>query len=250
MSSAEPFLLVDQVRYAYPGASRPALDGAGFEVAAGTIHGVLGPNGAGKTTLVSMLCGLILPDSGAIRIRGRDLAASGRHTRRMIGLVPQEIAVYEDLSPRENLELFGRLCGMAGARLRSRVDECLERAGLAMRSADRVHTFSGGMKRRVNLACGLVHRPELLILDEPTVGIDAQSREMILDWLADLPASGTTLIYTTHYMEEAQRLCDRITVLDRGRVICDGAPDELLAAGGHFSLGELFFSLTGRGLKD
>ena len=246
---SDPLLLVDTVRYTYPGACRPALDGAGFAAAAGTVHGVLGPNGAGKSTLVAMLCGLIRPDSGSVRLMGRDVA-SGRAVRRLIGVVPQEIAVYEELSPRENLFLFGRLYGMSGRGLRKRVEECLDRAGIAARGDDPVHTLSGGMKRRVNLACGLVHRPALLLLDEPTVGIDAQSREMILTWLAGLPAEGATLIYTTHYMEEAERLCHRISVLDRGRVICDGAPEELLAAGGHASLGDLFFSLTGRGLKE
>ncbi len=246
----EDFLAVDKVRFTYPGAARPALDGADLKVAKDTVHGVLGPNGAGKTTLVSMLCSLIAPESGTIHLAGRDLVRAGAEVRRMIGIVPQEIAVYQEFSPRENLEFFGRLYGLSGACLRERVDECLERAGLSGRSGQRVHTFSGGMKRRVNLACGLVHRPDLLILDEPTVGIDAQSREMILEWLAELPAAGTTLIYTTHYMEEAQRLCDRITVLDQGRVICEGVPDELLAARGYASLGDLFFSLTGRGLKD
>jgi len=246
----EPFLVLSGVRYTWPGAAGPALDGIDLSVGQGTVYGILGPNGAGKSTLVRVLSGLLTPDEGEVGLGGRSPSVGGAQVRRMIGIVPQEIAVYEEFTPRENLEFFARLYGLSGSRLKSRVAACLDRAGLAARDRDRVHTLSGGMKRRVNLACGLVHQPALLLLDEPTVGIDAHSREMILSWLAELPGEGTTLIYTTHYMEEAERLCRRIAVIDQGRVICEGIPAELLAARNCQNLGELFLNLTGRGLKE
>ncbi len=247
---SESFLVVDKVRFSYPGVASPALDGIDLKVEKGMVYGVLGPNGAGKTTLVSMLSTLISPNGGDIRLAGRSLARGGAEVRKMIGIVPQELAVYQEFPPRENLDFFGRLYGLRGSNLRDRVEVCLKRAGLCAKSGERVHTLSGGMKRRVNLACGLVHAPALLLLDEPTVGIDTQSREMILSWLAELPDSGTTLIYTTHYMEEAGRLCHRIAVINQGRVISEGVPAELLAAHGEKTLGELFLALTGRSLKE
>jgi ABC-2 type transport system ATP-binding protein len=198
-----------------------AVDGASFRVEKGQCVGLLGPNGAGKTTTVSMICGLIAPDSGDVMIDGRRLSGDTDATKRLLGLVTQEIAVYDELSARQNLELFGSLYGLSGMDLNAAVGEALELVGLAERGRDRVKTYSGGMKRRLNLAAALLHDPEWIILDEPTVGVDPQSRNAIFDNLESLRDRGKTLIYTTHYMEEAERLCDRIVIMDRGRVIAD-----------------------------
>ena len=185
----------------------------------GEIVGLLGPNGAGKTTTVSMICGLVKPDQGSVMISGVDSAKNSDFTKRRIGLVPQDIALYETLSALHNLELFGALYGLAGADLRERVHIALDLVGLADRANDKPATFSGGMKRRLNIAAALVHDPDVLILDEPTVGIDPQSRNAIFDNLEALKARGKAIIYTTHYMEEAERLCDRIVIMDHGKVI-------------------------------
>ena len=185
----------------------------------GEIVGLLGPNGAGKTTTVSMICGLVHPDQGTIMINGIDAQHDTDAAKRRIGLVPQDIALYETLSAMHNLELFGALYGMAGEALKKRTQAALELVGLADRADDKPATFSGGMKRRLNIAAALVHDPDVLILDEPTVGIDPQSRNAIFDNLEALKARGKAIIYTTHYMEEAERLCDRIVIMDHGKVI-------------------------------
>ena len=185
----------------------------------GEIVGLLGPNGAGKTTTVSMICGLVKPDQGSITIAGIDAQQHSNAAKHCIGLVPQDIALYETLSAIHNLELFGALYGMTGTALKDRAQAALELVGLADRAKDAPATFSGGMKRRLNIAAALVHDPDVLILDEPTVGIDPQSRNAIFDNLEALKARGKAIIYTTHYMEEAERLCDRIVIMDHGKVI-------------------------------
>jgi ABC-2 type transport system ATP-binding protein len=205
-----------------------AVDGVGFEVAAGEAYGLLGPNGAGKTTTISMICGLLAPDRGEVVLDGRRLADDPRTLKAAIGYVPQEIALYPDLTASENLDFFGRLYGLGGLALRRRVAEVLAFVELADRARDRVDTFSGGMKRRLNIAAGLLHRPRLLILDEPTVGVDPQSRNAILERVAELRSDGLALIYTSHYMEEVERLCDRIGIVDHGRMIAEGTRDELV----------------------
>jgi ABC-2 type transport system ATP-binding protein len=187
----------------------------------GEIVGLLGPNGAGKTTTVSMLCGLLPPSRGQVLIDGADMARDAAQLKRRIGLVPQELSLYEDLSARANLELFGALYGLSGARLAGRVSQALDLVGLADRARDKPASFSGGMKRRLNIACGLVHDPDLLLFDEPTVGVDPQSRNAIFDNLETLKAAGKAIVYTTHYMEEAERLADRIVIIDHGRVVAD-----------------------------
>jgi ABC-2 type transport system ATP-binding protein len=198
-----------------------AVAGVSLEARAGEIVGLLGPNGAGKSTTVSMLCGLGRPDRGMVTIGGAPVAGDGNPVKQRIGLVPQDISLYEDLAARGNLELFGALYGVTGALLEQRIAAALELVGLTDRAKDKPETFSGGMKRRLNLACALVHDPDVLLLDEPTVGVDPQSRNAIFDNLEALKKRGKTLIYTTHYMEEAERLCDRIVIIDHGKMIAN-----------------------------
>ena len=193
-----------------------------LQLKAGEIVGLLGPNGAGKSTTVAMLCGLVTPDSGQVRIGAGSTAVMGAGNpalKRRIGLVPQDLALHEDLSAEANLRLFGALYGLGGAHLRQRVGAALDLVGLAGRARDKPATFSGGMKRRLNIACALVHDPDILLFDEPTVGVDPQSRNAIFDQLDTLRGRGKALLYTTHYMEEAERLCDRLVVMDQGRVV-------------------------------
>jgi ABC-2 type transport system ATP-binding protein len=205
-----------------------AVDGLSLEVARGEVLGLLGPNGAGKSTTVNLAVGLLAPDGGMVSIDGL-----GRPTepsvRRRVGVAPQALALYELLSGEENLRFFGEVYGLSGPALAGRVEWCLAFVGLADRARDRVGTYSGGMKRRLNLAAALVHQPELLLLDEPTVGVDPQSRNQIFDNIAALRRSGTTIVYTTHYMEEAERLCHRIAIVDHGRLLALGTLAELLA---------------------
>lgn len=235
----------------YPGAEQPALAGLELEIRAGETFGLLGPNGAGKTTAISIFATLLRPTAGSVRLFGLDPGRRCQEVRRLIGLVPQEIALYPRLTLAENLAYFGRLHGLAGTGLKTRVNDCLAMVGLESQGKRLVEACSGGMKRRANLAAGLLHRPRLLFLDEPTVGIDAQSRHVIFENLARLKAEGMTLLYTTHYMEEARQLCDRIAIVDAGRVVALGAPADLLAAQPDCrDLEELFLRLTGRHLRD
>jgi ABC-2 type transport system ATP-binding protein len=196
-----------------------AVDGVSFEIGAGEIVGVLGPNGAGKTTTVSMIAGLIRPDDGAVLIEGSPFRGDTDPAKKKLGLVPQELALYDELSARENLRFFGGIQGISGAALDQAISSTLALVGLQDRAQHRVATFSGGMKRRLNLAAGLLHDPQILLLDEPTVGVDPQSRNAIFDNLESLKRRGKALLYTTHYMEEAERLCDRIVIIDQGRVV-------------------------------
>jgi ABC-2 type transport system ATP-binding protein len=209
-----------------------AVDDVSFEVRDGEILGLLGPNGAGKTTTLCMISGVLKPDSGRVLVDGRDIWLEPTVVKRDLGVVPQEVAVYEDLTARDNLSFWGSLYGLSGSELRERVDEGLTRVGLADRAGDRVKGFSGGMKRRLNLCMGLLHRPRFLLLDEPTVGIDPQARLNILEVIRGVTAGGTTVLYTTHYMEEAQELCDRIAIIDHGRILTVGTLDELTRLAG------------------
>ncbi len=204
-----------------------AVDGVSFEIAAGEIYGLLGPNGAGKTTILSMMAGLLAPDEGRIRYDGVDLAERPLEVKAELGVVPQENALYEDLSAREHLRLWGGLYGLAGSELAGAVDRVLEQVGLAGRARDPVKEYSGGMKRRLNLGLGLVHSPRMVLLDEPTVGIDPQARLNILGVVREVAAGGATVLYTTHYLEEAEQLCDRIAVLDHGKLLAEGTLEEL-----------------------
>jgi ABC-2 type transport system ATP-binding protein len=208
---------------------RTAVDGVSFEIAQGETYGLLGPNGSGKTTTISMLSGILTANEGTVELVGNPITPAAVEAKRAIGLVPQEIALYEDLTAAENLRFFGRLQGLGAKKLKARIDDVLEVVSLRDRANDRVDEFSGGMKRRVNIAVGLLHGPQLLVLDEPTVGVDPQSRNQILASVETLGTAGMAVLYTTHYMEEAERLCDRIGILDRGRMIAEGTQAELVA---------------------
>jgi ABC-2 type transport system ATP-binding protein len=217
---------LDSLSHSYNG--HPAIRELSFAVGEGELFGLLGPNGAGKSTTLSILSTLHRPDQGDAVVFGKSLLREPREIRRLVGLVPQSLAVYPGLTGHANVNFFGQLYGLRGKHLRAASDRVLELVGLTGRSRDPASSYSGGMLRRLNLACSLVHAPRLLLLDEPTVGVDPQSRERLLATIRAIADEGTTVIYTTHYMEEAQRLCDRVAILDEGRVIALGAVSELL----------------------
>jgi ABC-2 type transport system ATP-binding protein len=221
--------------------SRLVLDGVSLSVNVGEIVGLLGPNGAGKTTTLSLLATLIEPDAGTVRIAGTIPSPKHFALRRRLGFVPQAIALYPSLSGFRNLELFARLHGISRRQARIESMRALEEVGLAERAHDPVAVLSGGMKRRLNLACGLVHRPDLLLLDEPTVGVDPQSREQILETVRRAAESGAAVVYSTHYMEEVERICSRALLIDRGKAVAAGTIAELIALGGRHPLMELIF---------
>ena len=208
---------------------RVAVDGVSLHISPGETYGLLGPNGAGKTTTVSMICGLLDADAGQVLVDGRPLSRKATRARAAIGYVPQEIALYPDLTGGENLRFFGQMYGLGGRMLAERVSEVLEVVDLADRAGERVDTYSGGMQRRLNIAAGLLHHPSLLVLDEPTVGVDPQSRNAILTSVEELAQEGMAVLYTTHYMEEAERLCDRVGIIDEGRIVAEGTRRELVA---------------------
>jgi ABC-2 type transport system ATP-binding protein len=208
---------------------RRAVNGVGFDIAVGETYGLLGPNGAGKTTTISMVCGLLERDGGDVRVEGEPLTTTTTGPKSAIGFVPQDIAIYPDLTGGENLNFFGKLYGLRGKELARRADDVLEIAGLTDRRDDRTDRYSGGMKRRLNIAIALLHRPRLLILDEPTVGVDPQSRNAILSSVEALSTEGMAVLYTTHYMEEAERLCDRVGIIDQGEIKAEGTRRELVS---------------------
>ncbi|MBK9965840.1 MAG: ABC transporter ATP-binding protein [Holophagales bacterium] len=223
--SVTPALEVSGLRKSYGAVA--ALSGVSFRVGEGTIVGLLGPNGAGKTTTVSIICSLLPPDGGEVLVNGAPLAGDTDRAKGRLGLVPQELALYDELTADDNLRFFGALQGLEGARLSSRIDDVLRLAGLADGRRARGRAYSGGMKRRLNLAAGLLHDPQVLLLDEPTAGVDPQSRNAIFESLEALRAAGKAILYTTHYMEEAERLCDRVVIVDHGRVVANGTAEEL-----------------------
>ncbi len=204
-----------------------AVDSVSFEVRPGEIYGLLGPNGAGKTTSISMISGLLKPDSGEVFVAGEAFSANPQKAKSIMGVVPQELAIYEELSGRENLEFWGRMAGLSSRDAKLRATELLAALTLSDRAQDAVKNYSGGMKRRINLGCALLHKPKLLLLDEPTVGIDPQARLNILEFIRNLRATGTAILYTTHYLEEAESLCSRIGIIDHGRVLAEGTFAEL-----------------------
>jgi ABC-2 type transport system ATP-binding protein len=204
-----------------------AVDGVSFGIREGELFSLLGPNGAGKSTTIGMLCGLVEPCSGDATICGLSVRDNSREVRALCGVVPQDIALYEELSARDNLLFFGRLYGLRGRELRGRVEEVLERVGLTDRERSRVKTLSGGMKRRLNIAAGILHRPRMIFMDEPTVGIDPRSRRAVLDLIRDLRRDGAAILYTTHSMAEAEELSDRVGIIDHGRLLASGTPREL-----------------------
>jgi ABC-2 type transport system ATP-binding protein len=243
-----PLLEVSQLKKSY-GTLR-AVDDVSFSVERGKLVGLLGPNGAGKTTTLSMIAGLVTRDSGTINIDGSALGGDTDPLKRRFGLVPQDLALYDELPAIANLRFFGALYSLTGAALETAIARVLETVGLADRAGDLIKNYSGGMKRRLNLAIGLLHDPDILLLDEPTVGVDPQSRNAIFDNLEQLKAQGKALLYTTHYMEEVERLADRIVVIDHGRVIADNTLEGLTQAAGVRTLEEVFLKLTGKSLRD
>lgn len=246
----DSFVVVDHVHKNF--GEITAVDHVSFSIGRGELFGLLGPNGAGKTTLIRMLSTVIPPDAGDITIGGASVRRQPEEARKFIGVCPQELALYEDLTGRENTVFFARISGLSSAEASESSDEFLELVGLSERSDSRVGTYSGGMKRRLNIALALVSRPQLLFLDEPTVGVDPQSRNHIFDTVERLNSEGLTVIYTTHYMEEADRLCDRLAILDHGNVIREGSPRELKESVGDpnkTTLEDVFLELTGRSLR-
>ena len=231
-----------------------AVHDVSLTLRAGEIVGLLGPNGAGKTTTVSMVAGLVTPTAGQVLIGGEPLAGDTDPAKRRIGLVPQDLALYDELTALQNLRFFGALYDLDAATLARNISSALDLVGLADRARHRVGTFSGGMKRRLNLAASLLHDPDILLLDEPTVGVDPQSRNAIFDNLETLRARGKALLYTTHYMEEVERLADRVVIVDHGRVVAsdtlDGLQQHAPAGAGRASLEAIFLALTGRTLRD
>jgi ABC-2 type transport system ATP-binding protein len=242
---------ISDLRKNYPGAFAPALDGLSLEVARGAIFGLLGPNGAGKTTTINILCGLMAPDSGSASIFGLDSQRDSKAIRSRLGVVPQSIALYPALSGWENLMYIGRLYGLNDASIRKRGAELLSRLGLDAHADKRVGRYSGGMKRRANIIASLLHEPELVILDEPTAGVDVQSRAMILDFLKEYRSGGRTIVYTSHHLEEAEQICEMVAIVDEGRYIMGGAPQELIAATPNsHRLEDVFLHYTGHSVRE
>lgn len=235
----------------YKGNDEPVLKGIDLAISAGEFFGLLGPNSAGKTTLISVICGLLKFNSGTVIIKDIDIEKHYRKVNKIIGLIPQEIALYPSLTVRENVEFFGQMHGLQGKILKNQVEKYLSVVKLEPHQNKRISRCSGGIKRRTNLISGLIHEPEVIFLDEPTLGVDAQSMNLIFDYLKQLNGSGKTIIYTTHYMKEAESLCNRVTIIDEGMIIENGSPEQLIRKyPGCNDLGQVFLHLTGRELRD
>lgn len=247
----QPIIQITKLSKKYKGAEMYSLVDFSLAVNEGQIFGLLGPNGAGKTTLISMLCGLIKPTSGSFSINNLTYAKNGNDIKKIIGVVPQEYALYPTLTARENLMYFGSMYGLKGDNLKGKVIESLDFLGLLKFSDKRIETFSGGMKRRVNLIAGILHNPQLLFLDEPTVGVDVQSKNAIIDYLKQLNKNGTTIIYTSHHLSEAEDFCTDIAIIDRGLLYAQGTPESLIGRTPDANnLEDVFISLTGKDLRD
>jgi ABC-2 type transport system ATP-binding protein len=247
----EPIIRIENLSKTYRGSEQPALNNISLSIPKNEIFGLLGPNGAGKTTTLSILCGFIKMDSGSVYINGMTIGKGSNEIKKLIGFVPQEIALYETLTPVENLRFFGKMYGLEKNRLNKRIDECLALMGLEKSRNKVIKTFSGGMKRRLNLLAGILHEPKILFLDEPTVGIDVQSRTVIIAHLKELNKKGMTIIYTSHYLEEAEQFCTSIAIIDAGEIIVNGRPKELISQNeGCTSLETLYLHLTGLKLRD
>ena len=235
----------------FKNSGEPAVNNISLTINRNEIFGLLGPNGAGKTTTISMLCGLFPPTSGTIMINGENFHQYFTGIKQMIGVVPQDIALYPTLTARENLDFFGRMYGLKGKMLKERIELWLHKLGLADAGNRRISAFSGGMKRRVNLIAGVLHQPEILFLDEPTVGVDVQTRNVIIENLKAVNAAGTTIIYTSHHMEEAEDLCTTVSIIDYGKILTRGTPQQLIANNpGCTNLETVFLNLTKRKLRD
>lgn len=246
-----PIIQIDSISKQYKGADEPTLKGITLNINKGDVYGLLGPNGAGKTTLISILCGIIPPTSGAARIQGKDVFTNLTEMKQMIGVVPQDIALYPTLTARENLQFYGAMFGIHGEELEQKINDWLERLGLSHAANRRIDRFSGGMKRRINLVASVLHDPKILFLDEPTVGIDVQSRTVIIEQLEELNKNGMTIIYTSHHLDEAENFCTNIGIIDYGKIIANGAPSELITqTESARNLEDVFLHLTNRKLRD
>ncbi len=249
--SPKPIIEIRELTKIYKGADEPAVNSISLDIFPNEIFGLLGPNGAGKTTTISILCGLFPATKGSVVIDGIDSHVNLEQIKQIIGVVPQDIALYPTLTGRENLTFFGNMYGLYGSELNNKINHYLGEFGLEKHAGKMVGKYSGGMKRRVNLIAGLLHDPKILFLDEPTVGIDVQSRVVILEYLKEINKKGVTIIYTSHHMEEAESLCTRVAIIDRGKIIALGQPKELLARNPEFSnLENIFIHLTGKGMRD
>lgn len=245
-----PIIKISNLTKIYKNSSDRAIDGISCSIYPNEIFGLLGPNGAGKTTMISILCTLLHPSSGDVLIDGLSLRTHGNKIKHIIGIVPQDIALYPKLTPFENLSFYGSLYGLKGQNLKDIINDYCEKFGIA-RNKHKISELSGGMRRRINLTAGILHRPKILFLDEPTVGIDVQSKKLILDYLHEINNNGTTIFYTSHYMEEAESLCSRIAIIDKGKIIAKGSPHQLIESDENCkNLEELFLRLTGRALRD
>ena len=235
----------------YPHSNKRAVSELSLEIQEGSVFGLLGPNGAGKSTTVMMLCGLMRPDSGTISVFGLDMGNHGVDIRKRIGVAPQEIALFPTLTAYENLFYFGRMYGMPTREIRAQIKKYLEVFGLSEKGRKIVSTFSGGMKKRLNLIAALLHQPKLVILDEPTAGVDVQSRNMILDFLDTLKAEGTTIIYSSHVLEEAERICSHLGIVDEGKLVTTGTSVSIMKAHQDCkNLEQVFLKLTGKNIRD
>jgi ABC-2 type transport system ATP-binding protein len=251
MQNIQPIIEIKHLTKIYKGSDKPAIDNISLDIEPGEIYGLLGPNGAGKTTTISILCGLFDPTAGNVYIDGMNYEHSAEKIKSIIGVVPQDIALYPSLTAKENLVFFGHLYGLKGKQLRDRINECLELFGLEKNADRKIKTYSGGMKRRINLIAGILHKPKVIFLDEPTVGVDVQSRNVILEHLRNINKEGATLIYTSHYMEEAENFCTRVAIIDQGKIITEGRPKDLIASKSEYTdLESIFLKLTGKALRD
>lgn len=242
---------IEHVSKKYKNADNFSLSDLNLFIEEKEIFGLLGPNGAGKTTLISILCSLIKPSSGAFSINGLTYQKNKNQLKQLIGIVPQEYALYPSLTAFENLKYFGSMYGLKGKSLDEKINNALEHLGLSSFAHKKIDTFSGGMKRRINLIASILHNPKILFLDEPTVGVDVQSKNVIIEFLQELNKDGTTIIYTSHHLNEAETFCTRVAIIDNGKLIIKGKPKELIdSSEGSHNLEEVFISLTGKALRD
>lgn len=251
MTNKESIIVVDHLSKQYKGSDFYSVKDLSLSIHTAEVFGLLGPNGAGKTTLISMLCGLLKPSSGQFTIDSKNYKTNSTAIKQLIGVVPQEYALYPTLTAYENLEYFGAMLGIKGSQIASLILESLEKVGLSKFAHKKVGEFSGGMKRRVNLLAGVLHQPQVLFLDEPTVGVDVQSKNVIMEFLKELNQAGTTIVYTSHHLKEAEEFCDRIAIIESGKIIVQGTPKELIQETKDArDLEDVFITLTGKGLRD
>ena len=251
MQKEKPAIVISSLRKRYNSNNADTLKGIDLIINQGEFYGILGPNSAGKTTLISVMCGLLKFSSGQVIIDRQDITSSRNKVKEEIGLIPQEIALYPKLTVKENVAYFGQMHGIFGKELKDSVDNLLGKLQLNKQADKRISRCSGGIKRRTNIAAGMIHQPKILILDEPTVGVDAQSRNLIFEYLKELNTSGTTILYTTHYLGEAEELCSRVSIIDDGLIVESDSPENLIRKHDNCKdLGDVFLKLTGKALRE